>query len=90
MMWRKEGTISRQFGKGIIISEGINSYRDGPDRYVGELYKATQADEALIIAAPELLGALQWFVARVDAGEVQSKRTYAEFKTLIAKATGAA
>lgn len=57
-MWRKEGVINRQFGKGIIISEGVNSYGDGPERYVGELYKATQADERLIIAARDLLKAL--------------------------------
>lgn len=33
----------------------------------------------------ELLSEMKIFVERVDAGEIRSKRTYAKFKTLIAK-----
>jgi hypothetical protein len=40
----------------------------------------------VIEAAPDMLDAMKWFVARVDAGEVRSQRTYALFKGIIARA----
>jgi 3,4-dihydroxy-2-butanone 4-phosphate synthase len=43
-------------------------------------------DARLIAAAPEMAEAMLTFVARVDAGEVRSKRTYAAFKAILAKA----
>ena len=46
------------------------------------------ANARLIAAAPDLLEALEWFCARVAAGEVRSKKTYAKFKEVIAKARG--
>lgn len=44
------------------------------------------AEDRLRIAAPDMLAALKEFVARVDRGEVRSKKTYAAFKAIIAKA----
>ena len=41
----------------------------------------------LIAAAPEMLEAMQEFVDRVEKGEVRSVKTYAKFKSIIAKAT---
>lgn len=36
----------------------------------------------------ELVEALEWFCDRVDRGEVRSKKTYARYKEIIAKAKG--
>ena len=47
-----------------------------------------EANARLIAAAPDMLEALQEFCRRVEAGEIRSKRTYAAFKALIARATG--
>lgn len=46
------------------------------------------AEGRLHAAAPDMLEAIKWFVARVDAGEVRSAKTYAKFKEIIAKAEG--
>lgn len=46
-----------------------------------------KANAALIAAAPEMLEAMQEFVDRVEKGEVRSVKTYAKFKSIIAKAT---
>lgn len=54
--------------------------RDGVDPW--------EANARLIAAAPDMLAALKEFVDRVDRGEVRSKKTYAKFKAIIAKAEG--
>ena len=46
------------------------------------------ANALLISTAPEMIRAMKWFVARVEAGEVLSKKTYAKFKEIIAKTEG--
>lgn len=62
--WRIEGSR----GAGLIISAGVNAYRDGPNSYVGVLdpmfHVAGQdtpfrADAQLICAAPDMLEALR-------------------------------
>jgi hypothetical protein len=56
-------------------------------RQNGEILPPEQnANAHLIAAAPDMLAAMKEFVARVEAGEVRSKRTYAQFKAIIAKA----
>lgn len=58
--WRVEGRADG----GILISEGVNSYRDGPERYVFVL-KADRtaalqdADVNKVVAAPAMLAALK-------------------------------
>lgn len=42
----------------------------------------------LIAAAPEMYEAISEFVARCEAGEVRSKKTYAKFKAILVKAEG--
>ena len=49
---------------------------------------STEALEAGVVA--DILDALQEFCRRVEAGEIRSKRTYAAFKAMIARATGEA
>ena len=55
----------------------------------GKFLYLTKEHACLIVTAvnchDELVDALQWFVDRVDKGEVRSKRTYARFKELLAK-----
>ena len=45
------------------------------------------ANGRLIAVAPKMLEALQMFVNRVEKGEIRSKKTYAQFKEIIKKAT---
>jgi hypothetical protein len=47
-----------------------------------------KANARLIAAAPELADEARKFCARVEAGEIRSKRTYAAFKALLAKIDG--
>ncbi len=49
----------------------------------------SKRDAHLIAAAPEMFEAMAEFVARVEAGEVRSKRTYAKFIAILSKATPA-
>ena len=48
-----------------------------------------EANARLIVTAvnchDELVDALQWFIDRVDAGEVRSRKSYNKFKTLLDK-----
>ena len=66
------------------------------DGFIQEYWRSARGDKEihanarLIAAAPDMLEALQEFCRRVEAGEIRSKRTYAAFKALIAKATGEA
>ena len=58
-------------------------------QHTGEDESLAVANARFIVTAvnchDELVDALQWFVDRVDKGEVRSKRTYARFKELLAK-----
>lgn len=72
--WRIEGKIiSSGAGTrprepiGIIISTGVNAEGDGPERYVGRLMNASPADQALVLAAPMLLAALEGLLAEAEA-----------------------
>lgn len=61
---------------------GCDQYTLSTQRSVGfDLETAT-----LYAAAEDMKAAMEKFVARVEAGEVRSKRTYAEFKAILAKA----
>ena len=55
--WRVEGHRSG-VARGHIISHGINSQGDGPEGYVCNTTGTSDADAALIAAAPDLLKAL--------------------------------
>lgn len=44
------------------------------------------ADAQLMATAHKMLEAMQEFVDRCDRGEVRSKKTYAQFKSIIAEA----
>jgi len=82
---------------GFLISEGVNSYGDGPERYVGVIKadrtgELREADVRLIAAAPDLLEAL--IEAREMLREYEAAATGEHFNSLkinaaIAKATGA-
>jgi len=69
--------ISGNVANTVSTEDGI-----GIARVIGD------EDAHLIAAAPQMLEALEEFCARVDAGEVRSKRTYAKFKELIKAAKG--
>lgn len=65
-----------------------------PTEVDAEDYERAIANAAFIVLACnshyELIEALQEFCARVEAGEVRSKRTYAKFKAILSRATGQA
>lgn len=62
--WRIEGTIRQaSLGRGVIISEGFNDRRDGPERYVGDVFRATPDDLAIMLAGPKMLEALEWIAS---------------------------
>jgi len=48
---------------------------------------AKPADAKLIAAAPDLLAACKEFVRKVECGEARSRRSYAQMKEAITKAT---
>jgi hypothetical protein len=56
-------------GDAKIIAEGLNSYGDGPERYVGYIEMGPE-DLALALAAPDLLAALRRMHAASVAGAV--------------------
>jgi hypothetical protein len=51
-------------------------------------FENKDANAALIAAAPAMYGALQKFCDRVDAGQIRSVTTYAEFQAILAAARG--
>jgi hypothetical protein len=73
--WQIEG----QARGGLLISAGLNEYRDGPAAYVGILKadfprKLNPADTTLIVAAPELMAALvkaEAFIAGFEGDDLQ-------------------
>lgn len=73
--WQIEG----QARGGLLISAGLNEYRDGPAAYVGILKadfprELNPADTTLIVAAPELMAALvkaEAFIAGFEGDELQ-------------------
>ncbi len=56
--------------------------------YAARILSAVTDTPDLRDVVRELVAEMQDFVRRVDAGEVRSVRTYARFKTAIAKAEG--
>ena len=44
--------------RGVKVCYGVNSYGDGPKGTVGDIMGASDANNALMIASPELLAAL--------------------------------
>ena len=48
------------------------------------------ANAHLIAAAPDMADAMAEFCRRVEAGEIRSKKTYAQFQAILAKARGEA
>lgn len=76
--WSIEGFIldTHRNERGFIISAGINDRGDGPERYVGNLMKATKEDAALIVRAVNnheaLVEALE-ACAGVISGNVMTK-----------------
>ena len=88
--WRIEGTR----GDCPIISAGTNSYGDGPQDYVGVLSgmwgRPKPEDVALVLAAPDLLEALQNILA-VHDGEGGTRYHAGDIaRAAIAKALGSA
>jgi len=66
--------------------------RDTPDslKYYGGALIAESCrndDAKLIAAAPDLLEACKEFIRKVECGEARSKRSYAQMKEAIKKAT---
>lgn len=59
----------------------------GPTRRVVARY-VDPNNAHLIAAAPEMYEAIAEFVARCEAGEIRSRKTYAKFKAILAKAEG--
>lgn len=57
--WR----IEVRKGDAKMISAGLNEYRDGPASYVGHIQGFSEADEAVLLSAPDLLAALEVVVA---------------------------
>ena len=56
--------------------------------YPNEYRNEVIANAHLIAAAPEMYEAMQEFIARVDKGEIRSKKTYIQFKSILKKARG--
>lgn len=58
--WHIEARIGVKAGKqmGVKICHGRNSYGDGPEGTVGDIMGASDSDNILMIASPELLAAL--------------------------------
>lgn len=52
-----------------------------------EAQAMADANAKLMAAAPDLLAACQEFVRKVECGEARSKRSYAQMKAAIEKAT---
>jgi hypothetical protein len=69
--WHIEGRTTYQDGKrGVIVCHGINVYRDGPEGSVCYIMSASEADERVMIAAPDLLAAgnVLSFAAQTSGG----------------------
>lgn len=93
--WNIEGSIHTRVGEiGKIVSAGVNDYGDGPRSYVAKITEVSPDDLALMLSAPELLGALRklTMLARTSGGvagsdaELMDACSVAE--AAIAKATG--
>lgn len=88
--WRpgkQHGTVVTDCGDGF--PPGYQS-EDSLEYYGGYLIAESigkPADRNLITAAPELLAACKEFVRKVECGEARSRRSYAQMKAAIAKAT---
>ena len=78
--WERGNTFATTvFGPDGEVVANATTHKHGEQKAI--------ANARLIAAAPEMLTEMQTFCARVEAGEVRSKRTYAAFKALITKAT---
>ena len=78
--------------RGVKVCYGVNSYGDGPKGTVGEIMGASDANNSLMIASPELLAlAIQY---RDDLRHPPTAdsitRRLAAIEAAIAKATGTA
>jgi hypothetical protein len=88
--WKVEG----QSKGGTLVSAGLNSYGDGPERYVGVLLDFSPADQALALAAPVMMKALisiqdaQAFGADADALDDLIRDLRATARAAISKALG--
>ena len=70
--------------KGNSVQSHAITDQDGKNVCCGISPKIGHAH--LIVMAPEMLAAMKEFVRRCEAGEIMSRKTYAQFKTIIAKA----
>ena len=78
---RKSGAIIDANGEPIVLFDPSD----------GEYFPALDEDSPdtnLIAAAPDLLDAAIEFCRKVESGEARSSKSYAAFKSAIAKATG--
>lgn len=60
------------------------SDRPDIDAYLSGATKEARKDALFT----EMVEALEWFCARVEAGEVRSRETYARFKAILTKVAG--
>lgn len=79
--WHKEGSVRYPNGDyGVLIGEGVNSYGDGPERYVATVMKAAPDDLELILSAPNLQSDLAAARARIDGLLVDRGQMMAELE----------
>jgi len=76
----------------MALAEKLRATADYIDRHFADAHQLTAQselrDSALCMEQlkrenVELRAAMQWFVDRVERGEVHSRRTYAQFKELL-------
>lgn len=86
--WLMNTTKRFMDNKGLAITDSDSILICEVSHDLGQLsLKEYEANAKLIVAAPEMLEAMQEFVDRCDKREVRSVRTYAKFKEIIKKAT---
>ena len=91
--WRVEGRYRNADGTtGKLISHGTNAHEDGPEDYNMRVSGASKEDLALVLAAPDMLAALQAFMKCIDTDQEMLDYAAAEdaIRAAIAKATVAA
>ena len=84
--WHADGSgyLVMAMGGGPTVGEAFWDTLGLPEN---RARKVADANMALMAAAPDLLAACQEFVRKVECGEARSKRSYAQMKSAIEKAT---
>jgi hypothetical protein len=93
--WVRKNERNGELRDCFVAAKDINGFPYdaeilGDDEYHTGGIVRKLADCHLIAAAPDMAEAMAEFCSRVDAGEVRSTKTYAQFKAILAKARGRA